>query len=130
MDYAAASRFAEAWVADWNSHDLERLLGHFTDEVVFTSPIAAQVMPGTNGVIRGKAALREYWSRGFERIPDLHFEVVGVYAGVGTVVINYRNHVGNLVCEVLRFAGPLVDEGHGTYSSPDAAAASGVRPPT
>lgn len=53
--------------------------------------------------------------------------VLAVYAGVGTVVINYRNHTGNLVCEVLGFDGALVTQGHGTYLSDDAATASGAK---
>jgi hypothetical protein len=30
-------------------------------------------------------------------------------------VINYRNQNGGLVSEVLKFDGPFVVEGHGTY---------------
>jgi hypothetical protein len=66
-------------------------------------------------------------SAALDRIPDLHFEVVGVCTGVDHLVLNYRNHLGGLVCEVLRFDGELVAEGAGTYLSADAAAASGVR---
>jgi hypothetical protein len=106
--------FAADWCAAWNAHDLEAILAHFTDDVIFTSPAAQRVLGG-DGVVRGKEALREYWGKGLPLIPDLHFEVVGVYAGVETIVINYRNQVGNLVCEVLRFDGDLVREGHGTY---------------
>jgi hypothetical protein len=116
------------WARDWNARDLESLLSHFSDDVVFTSPIAASVLPGSGGVIRGKAALRAYWAEGLRRIPDLYFDVAAVYAGVRTLVINYRNQVGSLVCEVLVFDGSLVVEGHGTYLSDDAARASGVGP--
>jgi hypothetical protein len=38
-----------------------------------------------------------------------------VYRGESTLVINYRNHRGELVNEVLTFDGDLVREGHGTY---------------
>lgn len=38
--------------------------------VVFTSPIAAQLLDGSNGVLRSKEALRSYWSEGLRRIPD------------------------------------------------------------
>ena len=62
--------------------------------------------PAAEGVIHGKAALRQYWGEGLRRIPDLHFEVVGVYLGVDVLVINYRNQRGNLVNEVLGFDGP------------------------
>jgi hypothetical protein len=41
--------------------------------------------------------------------------VVGVYVGVNTLVINYRNQLGRLVNEVLIFDGSLVTQGHGTY---------------
>jgi len=70
---------------------------------------------GGDGVIRGKEALRAYWSEGVRLIPDLRFEVLAVYAGIRTVVINYRNQAGGVVCEVLTFDGPLVIQGHGTY---------------
>ena len=48
-------------------------------------------------------------------MPDLHFEIVGVYRGESVLVINYRNQGGALVNEVLEFDGGLVRRGHGTY---------------
>ena len=114
MDHAEAQAFAGQWVKDWNAHDIDALLGHFTDDVVFTSPVAVRLIGG-DGVIRGKEALRAYWSEGVRLIPDLHFEVVALYAGISTLVINYRNQAGGVVSEVLTFDGPLVKEGHGTY---------------
>src|SRR5918998_117931 len=99
----------------WNTHDVDAVLSHFADNVVFTSPVVAQFVDESGGVIRGKAALRAYWAEGLRRIPDLHFEVVGVYVGVNTLVINYRNQLGRLVNEVLIFDGSLVTQGHGTY---------------
>ncbi len=114
MEITEAQAFADQWVKDWNAHDVEALLEHFTDDVVFTSPVAARLFGG-DGVIQGKEALRKYWSEGIRLIPDLHFEVLTVYVGVSTVVINYRNQAGGVVSEVLTFDGPLVREGHGTY---------------
>jgi hypothetical protein len=127
MDQHTAAKFAKSWVTAWNTADLDAVLAHFTDDVVFSSPVAAQVVPESHGVLRGKSSLRAYWSAALARIPDLHFEIVGVYTGVDTVVLNYRNSVGGLVCEVLRFSGDLVVEGAGTYQSNDAAGASGVK---
>jgi ketosteroid isomerase-like protein len=126
VDQNSGARFAQSWVEAWNDHDLDAALAHFTDDVVFRSPVAAQVVPESGGVLRGKDALRDYWSAALARIPDLRFEIVGVYTGIDTLVLNYRNHVGGLVCEVLRFSGDLVVEGAGTYLADDAAAASGV----
>ena len=107
--------FSRHWLAAWNAHDLEALLEHFDDDVVFTSPVAAQLLDDSDGVIRGKTALRAYWTEGLRRIPDLHFDLVGVYTGVNSIVINYRNDKGGLVNEVLHFHHGLVHHGHGTY---------------
>jgi ketosteroid isomerase-like protein len=119
MDHATAQKFADEWAQAWNAHDLEGVLAHFADDVVFSSPAAAQLISGSGGVVRGKAALRDYWTEGLRRIPDLHFTVLDVYAGVRAVVINYRNQKGARVSEVLIFDGPLVVEGHGTYLGAD-----------
>lgn len=124
IDDDTAQRFVADWLARWNAHDIDGLLAHFADDVVFTSPVAAQVLPGCDGILRGKDALRGYWTEGLRRIPDLRFEVVAAYVGVNTIVINYRNQNGGLVNEVLTFAGGLVVSGHGTYLD---ARSAGVR---
>ncbi len=115
MKVDEAHTFAREWVEVWNAHDLESILAHFTDDVIFTSPFAEKVVPASEGIIRGKAALREYWREGLRLIPDLHFEIIGVYLGVDAIVIHYRNQLGRLVCEVLFFRGSLVERGLGTY---------------
>lgn len=124
-----AADFAGSWLRAWNAHDLDGVLAHFADQATFSSPVAAQLLPDTGGVLRGKDAIRAYWQVGLERIPDLHFTLEAVYAGIDMLVINYRNHLGNLVCEVLQLRDGLVLHGAGTYLDPDAASASGA-PPT
>ncbi|MGD0852564.1 MAG: nuclear transport factor 2 family protein [Acidimicrobiales bacterium] len=118
MDDTFADLFAAEWLAAWNDHDLEAILSHFADEVVFSSPLAQRIVEGSDGVIRGKEALRAYWREGLRRGPELHFEIEDLYLGVSTIVIHYRNHSGGLVNEVLTFDGPLVIEGHATYLRP------------
>jgi ketosteroid isomerase-like protein len=113
--------FAASWVAAWNGHDVEAVLAHYAEDAVFSSPLASRVVPGSDGVLRGKAAIREYWSTALRGVPDLHFEVVGVYVGVDLLVINYRNQRGGLVNEVLAFRDGLVVQGGGTYLDGDSA---------
>jgi hypothetical protein len=110
-----AAGFAEEWCAAWNRRDVDAVLAHFHDDVVFTSPVAAEVVPESAGVVRGKQALRQYWCAALAAVPDLHFDVIGVYGGASVLVINYRNQKGGLVNEVLEFDGDLVRRGHGTY---------------
>ena len=115
MDPTTIAQFVAAWQQDWNSHDLEAMLAHYSDDVVFTSPVARQIPGYEDGVVRGKDDLRRYWAEGLRRIPDLRFEVIDHYVGVDTLVINYRNQRGGRVCEVLTFDGDIVCRGHGTY---------------
>jgi hypothetical protein len=115
MDEEFARRFATQWLDAWNAHDLESILSHFSADIVFSSPLAQRLVEGSDGVIRGIDELRAYWREGLRRNPELHFEIEGLYVGVTTLVIHYRNHSGGLVNEVLTFDGPLVVEGHATY---------------
>ena len=111
----SAREFADRWAAAWNAHDLEAALAFFAEDVAFTSPLAAKLVPGSGGVVRGKAALRAYWSAGLAMAPDLHFDVTWVMEGIDLIVIGFRNEQGVDRCEVLRFADGLVTEGNGTY---------------
>lgn len=110
-----ADRFAKAWVDAWNAHDLEMILSHFSEDVTFTSPLATRIIPGSDGVLHGKPALRDYWREGLRLFPELQFDLEGIYLGVGALVINYRNQSGRSVCEVLFLDGNVVVQGHGTY---------------
>jgi ketosteroid isomerase-like protein len=66
-----ASAYAAEWAEAWNNRDIEQVLGHLHEDVEFTSPTALAVM----GVptVRGKAALREYWTKALSQITSLRF---------------------------------------------------------
>jgi ketosteroid isomerase-like protein len=110
-----AAEFAAHWVTAWNSGDVEAVLAHFAEDAVFTSPLADRVVPGSGGVMSGKDALRHYWTTALKLNPGLHFDLLGVYWGVDTLVIRFRTQDGTDRCEVLTFASGLVTTGHGTY---------------
>lgn len=108
--------FAREWEAAWNRHDLEAILKHFHEEVVFTSPVAKQIGFAPDGVVNGKAALRRYWTTGLALQPDIRFEVTAVYKGVDTLVIGFKNQKGMDRAEVLTFKDGLVTQGHGMFA--------------
>ncbi len=112
------AHFAAQWISHWNARDAEAVLAQYADDVVFTSPTALRLVPHTGGTVRGKDALRSYWTRALEANPDLHFLLVGVYAGIDTIVVQYRNQLGGLVSEVLIFRNGLVAEGHAAHLRP------------
>ena len=65
--------FATEWAAAWNRRDVEAVLAHFHDDVIFTSPTALAVVG--SATVRGKRALRDYWNTAMGRITALHFTV-------------------------------------------------------
>src|SRR5450631_1328641 len=96
-----AREFARNWVDAWNSHDLERILTHYDDEVLLTSPVALKLLKG-DGTVRGKAALREYFLRGIQAYPNLRFDLIDALWGTETIVIYYINNVrGSKTAEVV-----------------------------
>lgn len=103
MNAARAAEFAAEWVSAWNAHDLDRILSHYADDIVFLSPVAKKRMG--NGRVTGIDALRSYWSLGLSSQPDLKFELKQALAGHDTVTLIYRNHRGQDAAEALEFNG-------------------------
>ena len=96
-----AREFAQDWVDAWNSHDLERILTHYDDQVLLASPIALKLLGG-DGTMRGKSALREYFLRGLAAFPDLRFNLIETLWGTETIVVYYINNVrGSKTAEVM-----------------------------
>jgi ketosteroid isomerase-like protein len=107
--------FAEEWIAAWNARDLDKVLTFFAEDAVFSSPLAAKVVPESGGTVRGKAALRDYWGAALAQNPELNFELTALDAGIDVLLIGFRMNGGADRVEVLRFRGGLVVEGCGTY---------------
>lgn len=124
MDPEFARDFAAEWEQAWNAHDVDRLLGHYSDDVIFQSPYAAHRFAEPTGEVRGKDALRHYFASGLGQQPGLRFSVESVRLAVDTVVINYRNQDGHGISEVLRFREGLVCWGCGAYEPGAALAAT------
>jgi hypothetical protein len=104
-----ADHFSQEWIAAWNSHDLERILSHYAEDVDFFSPLAARLVGAPGGLVRGRAALGEYFSRGLEVFPELHFEPIGAMAGASSIAVHYRSRGRGEVIEVVDIApGGLV----------------------
>jgi hypothetical protein len=101
MEYATAKRFAERWYAAWNSHDLERILSLYTDDVEIWSPLVSVLAERPDGGIVGKDALRAYFAAGLEKYPALHFEPLALFVGVNSLVLHYRSAGGRPAAEVV-----------------------------
>ena len=109
--------FAKDWIASWNSHDLERILSHYSDDFEMSSPYIAQMAGEPSGVLKGKAAVAAYWSHALEQLPTLHFELHSVLVGAGSLVIYYQG-VNGMAAEMCVFdARGKVAGSHAHYAA-------------
>ncbi|MES2749959.1 MAG: nuclear transport factor 2 family protein [Pseudomonadota bacterium] len=101
IDMNAAKAFAAEWIAAWNAHDLDRILSHYSFDIVLLSPIAQRL--AGNGRVEGLAALKNYWSAGLAAQPELKFELIETMLGYSSLTIVYRNHRGMKATETFEF---------------------------
>jgi ketosteroid isomerase-like protein len=71
-----AEKFAAEWAEAWNRRDVESVLAHFRDDVIFASPTALAVTGSP--VVHGKDALRAYWTAALALTGSIRFSVLRV----------------------------------------------------
>jgi ketosteroid isomerase-like protein len=105
-------QIAAKWFEAFNEHDLEKLLSLYNDNAQHYSPKLKIRMPETQGLIKGKQALREWWKDAFDRLPTLQYEVIKLTADDEQVFMEYIRHVNGeedlSVGEVLQIENGLI----------------------
>lgn len=102
LDKAFADHFAADWIDAWNTHDLDRILSHYTDDFEMSSPVIIKVAGEPSGTLQGKEAVGSYWAKALQWIPDLHFELITTLVGVNSITLYYKSARG-LSAEVFHF---------------------------
>lgn len=111
-------KFAKEWVDAWNARDLDAVLSHYRDDFEMSSPFIAQIAGVPSGTLKGKQAVRAYWSAALARMPELRFEAIATMVGVDSVVIHYRGPGGRVCAEVFAFdAKGLVHKASAHYTA-------------
>lgn len=102
IDQDKANTIAQRWVAGWNDHNIDDIISHYRDDVVFTSPFVVKLLGDKSGTIHGKDALKSYFLKGLEAYPDLRFELLNVLVGVESFTLYYRSVNDMLAAEVMK----------------------------
>lgn len=96
---------AHKWFAAFNDRNLESLLSLYDDEAQHFSPKLKIKKPETDGLVKGRTALHDWWKSAFESIPTLHYRVTSLTADADRVFMEYVRSVEGesdmLVAEVL-----------------------------
>lgn len=95
--------FAQVWIHAWNSHDLENILSHYSEDIEITTPMITLATGGKESSLKGKEAVREYWRKALDKFPDLHFDLIHSTAGVDSVALFYKSIMDKHAVEVMFF---------------------------
>jgi limonene-1,2-epoxide hydrolase len=77
------------WFEAFNQHDIDMLLHLYHEDAEHYSPKLKIHQPETNGLIKGKTALRNWWTDAFQRLPQLHYEIIKLTADHEQVFMEY-----------------------------------------
>lgn len=102
MNKEKAQKFAQEWIAAWNSHDIIKILEHYADEFEMSCPAIIKLTGEPSGTLRGKDAVGNYWSGALENFPDLEFTLLHTLYGANSVALIYKGVLG-LSNEVFHF---------------------------
>lgn len=97
------NEFANNWINDWNSHDFEKILSHYSDDIEVTTPMIKMALGVQTGTLKGKAAVADYWQNAIKKFPDLHFELIEVTESINSVAIYYKSVMNRRAIEVMFF---------------------------
>jgi len=98
-----AQKFAKNWIECWNSHNLDDILSHYSDEIEITTPMIKLAGGIESGSLKGKENVRGYWKKALEKIPDLKFELYEVTSGINSVALFYKSVMNKKAIEVMFF---------------------------
>jgi hypothetical protein len=96
-----ARELARDWIEAWNDHDLERIIGHYADDVVFSSPFIQKIGTSPSGTIVGTKVLRAYFKAALASYPALTFRLHAVLRGIDSVTLLYESVNGSLAAETM-----------------------------
>jgi len=105
---------AKLWFDAFNTKDLEQLLSLYDDNAQHYSPKLKVRQPETNGLIKGKDAMRAWWRDAFDRLPTLKYELVRLTPYENRVFMEYVRHVAG---EDDLYVGEMFEEKNGKIIS-------------
>lgn len=105
-------QIAIKWLEAFNEHHLVNLLALYHVDAVHFSPKLKIRKPETNGLIKGKDALRNWWQDAFARLPQLQYVKQNITANQHRVFMEYKRVVPGeedmIVAEVLEIENGFI----------------------
>ncbi len=96
-----ASQFAKEWIDAWNSHDPDRIVEHYSSDIVLSSPFVKRIGAGASGCLHGRESLLAYFTVALSQFPALRFELKAFFYGVDAITVLYESVNGLLAAETM-----------------------------
>ena len=100
-----AQKFAKEWIESWNTHKLDEILNHYSDDIEIKTPMIKMALGYDHGTLKGKVTVADYWKKALDKLPDLHFELYDVAIGVDSIALYYKSVMNKKAMEVMFFNG-------------------------
>lgn len=98
-----AKKFVGELIESWNSHDIERIMKHYSGDCELRSPFIKKLLGIESGALHGKERIEEFWKLGLARNPDLHLELIDIAECVDTLAIYYKSIKDRKAIEIMFF---------------------------
>ncbi len=98
---AELKAIAEDWIGAWNAKDLDRIMGHYDEEVEFEANTVVSRWNMPQGKLKGRPELREHFRLGLLYAPQLTFTLEQVFSAPSGYAILYHRDNGNQALDVV-----------------------------
>ncbi len=96
-------KFAQEWIQSWNSHNLEEILNHYSEDIEITTPMIKLAGDIDNGTLKGKEVVADYWKKALIKIRDLKFKLIDITESVNSIALYYESVMNKKAIEVMFF---------------------------
>jgi hypothetical protein len=96
-------KFANEWINSWNSHDIDGICSHYSDDFEITTPMIKVALGIDSGSLKGKGKVREYWLAALKKAPDLQFKLLDVAQSINSIAVYYKAVMNKMAIEVMFF---------------------------
>lgn len=105
LNATQAKDIASRWLQAANTHDIESIMAFYADDAVLESPVVVKLMNEPSGRIRGRDALRDYFTKGMSAYPHMSLHLIESAYGVSSITAWYVNHKGTRTTAYLELDG-------------------------
>lgn len=87
------SEIAGKWFEAFNRQSIDDLLKLYDEAAEHFSPRLLKNQPATKGLIKGHAAMRDWWQGSFDRMPSLRYKPTQIKEDNDIVYLTYTRSV-------------------------------------